>query len=135
MVLTAPQAVALKAPAEYAQQAVTSTNLQRSDNGLRTLADDKCLARAAVRQAKAMAAREEMFHQDIYAVLRKCRLREAGENVAYGFDTGASVVADGWMNSPEHRANILRSSYNRVGIGAVQAADGTWYAAQVFGRR
>ena len=39
-----------------------------------------------------------------------------GENIAAGFDsTGATCR--GWMKSPGHRANILRSSFSRIGAG------------------
>lgn len=40
----------------------------------------------------------------------------AGENLAYGFANAGDAVT-GWMNSPEHRANILDASYQNVGFG------------------
>jgi hypothetical protein len=40
----------------------------------------------------------------------------AGENLAYGFGD-ASQVIKGWMNSPEHRKNILGEKYLDVGFG------------------
>jgi uncharacterized protein YkwD len=44
--------------------------------------------------------------------------RLAGENLAWG--TGARGTAQGivaaWLASPEHRANLLRPSFTRVGI-------------------
>jgi uncharacterized protein YkwD len=40
----------------------------------------------------------------------------AGENIATGFATPASVMS-GWMNSPDHRANILNPTYTDIGIG------------------
>jgi hypothetical protein len=46
----------------------------------------------------------------------------AGENLAYGFGSANDTVA-GWMNSPEHRANILNSDYQDVGFGIAQAPD------------
>jgi uncharacterized protein YkwD len=43
----------------------------------------------------------------------------AGENLAWG--TGSRGTAGGvvaaWLASPEHRANLLRPSFTRVGIG------------------
>lgn len=44
----------------------------------------------------------------------------AGENLAYGF-SDASAVVSGWMNSPEHRDNILNSGYQDVGFGIATA--------------
>lgn len=38
----------------------------------------------------------------------------AGENLAYGWPT-ADSISDGWMESPEHRENILMPQFDRVG--------------------
>jgi uncharacterized protein YkwD len=133
---------AVSAPAQaqspagkYAHQAFAATNANRSQHGVKALRASDCLKRAAVRQAKLMAQQEQMFHQDLGAVMRECKLSTAGENVAYGYGTGRSVVNDGWMNSEGHRANILNPSFRLMGIGARKGHDGRWYVAQVFGRR
>ena len=123
------------AEVRYAQQAFTATNANRAHHGLRPLKPHDCVQHAAVRQAKRMAQQERMFHQDLYAVLRDCGLNTAGENVAYGFRTGRSVVNDGWMHSAGHRANILNREYRLMAVGARKGDDGLWYAAQVFGRK
>ena len=132
---TAPPAQAQSREGKYAQQAFTATNANRTHNGLRALKANDCLKRAAVRQAKAMAQQEQIFHQDLGAVLRECKLSTAGENVASGYRTGRSVVNDGWMNSEGHRANILNPSFRLMGIAARKGHNGRWYAAQVFGAR
>ena len=43
----------------------------------------------------------------------------AGENLAWGtgFRGSAKGIVAAWLNSPEHRANLLRPSFTRVGIG------------------
>jgi uncharacterized protein YkwD len=120
---------------KYARQAFAATNANRTHEGLKALKSQDCVKRAAVRQAKAMAQQERMFHQDLGAVLRACKLSTAGENVAAGFPSGRSVVNDGWMNSEGHRANILNPSFRLMGIGARKGHDGRWYVAQVFGRK
>ena len=128
-------AQARSAAATYAHQAFTATNAHREHDGLKALKPRDCLERAAVRQATAMAHREQIFHQDLGVLLRKCGLSTAGENVAYGYPTGRSVVNDGWMNSEGHRANILNPSFRLMGIGARKGHDGRWYVSQVFGRK
>ena len=40
----------------------------------------------------------------------------AGENIAAGQSSPQEVVND-WMNSPGHRANILKESYTALGVG------------------
>lgn len=44
----------------------------------------------------------------------------AGENLAYGF-TSSSGVLNAWMNSPEHRANLLNTTYRQVGFGIAES--------------
>ena len=119
----------------YARQAFAATNANRTHNGLKELKPSDCLKRFAVRQARAMAQQEQMFHQDLGNLMRECKLNTAGENVAYGYRTGRSVVNDGWMRSEGHRANILNPSFRVMGIAARKGHDGRWYVSQVFGRR
>jgi len=58
----------------------------------------------------------------------------AGENIARGQRTPAEVVTS-WMNSPGHRANILSTSFNQIGVGAARDARGTLFWTQMFIRR
>jgi uncharacterized protein YkwD len=129
------EAKGTKAEQRYAHQAFTATNANRATNGVRALGPSDCLKHWAVRQAKLMAQQEQMFHQDLGRVMKACGLNTAGENVAYGFPSGRSVVNDGWMNSEGHRANILNPDFRLMGIGARKGHNGRWYVAQVFGRR
>lgn len=55
----------------------------------------------------------------------------AGENIAYGQRSADEVMA-GWMNSPGHRANILREEYTEIGVGCLQDASGILYWTQLF---
>ena len=41
--------------------------------------------------------------------------RAWGENVAYGYNDCAAVIA-AWMNSPGHRVNMLNPAYTNIGI-------------------
>ena len=132
---TAAPARADVTPAKYQRQAFTATNAQRAGQGLTALRPQDCLRKAAVRQARLMAQREQMFHQDVGAVLQECGLSTVGENVAYGYSSGKAVVNEGWMNSEGHRANILNPRFRLMGIGARKGHDGRWYVAQVFGRK
>jgi uncharacterized YkwD family protein/spore coat assembly protein SafA len=59
------------------------------------------------------------------------RFTAAGENIAKGQRT-ASEVMNFWMNSSGHRANILNSNYNQIGVGVARDRDGTIYWTQIF---
>lgn len=59
-----------------------------------------------------------------------------GENLALGDFKNAKDLVDAWMNSPGHRANILNTSYQDIGIYAARGMfDGqeVWFAVQHFG--
>ena len=121
--------------AEYAERAVKATNTAREANHRKPLKVDECLRDFARKQAQAMADAEEMYHQELRPIMETCHLVSVGENVAYGYPTGRSVVNRGWMRSEGHRANILSRGFKLVAVAARRDDDGTWYAAQVFGRR
>ena len=60
-----------------------------------------------------------------------------GENAYYisGGSLGmlASRAHNGFMNSPGHKANILRSWFTKIGIGVAKSPSGGWYLIQNFG--
>ena len=56
----------------------------------------------------------------------------AGENIAYGYGSAQAVVT-GWMNSPDHRKNILNCSAKSTGVGLAYRGN-TPYWTQLFGR-
>lgn len=109
------------------------TNVARANHDRSELKFGRCLDRFAQRQARRMADAEEMYHQNLRTVLKKCKARAVGENVAYGYASPAKNIR-AWMKSPGHRRNILSRSYTRLGIGVAFSKNGNAYTAQVFGR-
>jgi Cysteine-rich secretory protein family len=61
-----------------------------------------------------------------------------GENIYRDRDSDRTKLADravkGWLNSPEHRANMLSPDFGETGIGIARAADGTAYVTQDFAK-
>lgn len=55
-----------------------------------------------------------------------------------GFDTGALALqaVAGWMNSPPHRANIMRASVTEIGVGVARAPGPKpkFISVELFGR-
>jgi uncharacterized protein YkwD len=41
----------------------------------------------------------------------------AGENIAWSTNPSMAGINTMFMNSPEHRANILNRAYHRIGVG------------------
>jgi uncharacterized protein YkwD len=60
-------------------------------------------------------------HGDVRARLVRFGARGPtyGENLAWasGSNASATRIVRMWMESPGHRANILRSSFTRIGLG------------------
>ena len=105
------------------------TNQQRLANGFGNLQLNTQLNIAAQSKANDMAARDYWSHntpdgKTPWSFISNAgyNYQTAGENLAYGFDTASDTLA-GWMNSPEHKANILNSSYKDVGFGIINIPD------------
>jgi uncharacterized protein YkwD len=54
-----------------------------------------------------------------------------GENVGVG--STVNTLHKAFMNSPSHRANILRSAYRLVGIGVLSSGGRTWVTVVFYG--
>ena len=121
----------LLAPAAGARtQAGTAGTLLRAVNGTRTahglrpLRIDVRLVRAARSHSLEMLRGDYFAHGDFHGRMVAFHVRgpAAGENLAWGngsYAQPASIVAE-WLASPEHRANLLRPGWTRIGIGLVR---------------
>lgn len=118
----------------YEQEVVRLVNAERAKHGLAALTEDWELSRVARYKSQDMHDNRYFAHNSPtygtpFRMLRAFGLsyRTAGENIAMGYAAPAAVVA-GWMNSEGHRANILSSSYTKIGVGYV--ADGHYWTQQ-----
>ena len=139
-----PPALAADNLTSLARRAVDLTNQERLKAGLQPLEWNNNLAAAATAYANEMASQGFFAHNAPDGTTPVSRAQKAGypaygwgglyvgENLARGFDTAESVT-QAWMNSPEHRANLLLPKYREIGIGVAVARDGTKYWAQEFG--
>ncbi len=97
-------------------------NEERAKAGLPLLAMDGELTEVARRHSDDMFARGYFSHTTPEGFSPFDRIRAAGvpyltagENLAHA--STLTIAHNGLMNSPGHRANILRPEYGRVGIG------------------
>jgi hypothetical protein len=102
------------------------TNDRRADASLNTLVSNPTLDLAAQRKAEDMAAKSYFAHTSPEGRTPWSWLSEvgykfvyAGENLAVNFYDSEDVT-DAWMNSPGHRANILKDGYTEVGTGVAK---------------
>jgi uncharacterized protein YkwD len=99
-------------------------NRARANRGLEPLAAPDSLARAADRKSADILRCEEFSHSACgrdpeYWPQRFGYSGCVGENIAYSIGAAATprAIFRLWMNSPGHRENILRGSYDDIGIG------------------
>jgi uncharacterized protein YkwD len=105
-------------------------NQIRAEHGLPRLRENKRLRKAAVGHSRSMVARRFFEHTTpsgmtmVDRILKARYVREdqgwmLGENLAWG--TGSYATPRGavraWMESPGHRANILKRAYREMGVG------------------
>ncbi|MFH0521522.1 CAP domain-containing protein [Streptomyces sp. M41] len=125
--------------ARTATEVVELTNRERAGAGLRPLAVDAALGNAAQTYSADMAARAFYSHTSPEgtqpwdrAAAAGSGMRSIGENIACGQRSPAEVV-EGWMNSPGHRANILKRDFTHIGIGFAGGGPAGTYWTQLFG--
>lgn len=106
-----------------------ASNDSRTQNHEQTLRLNGDLAKAAQAKADDMATHNYWSHTSPLGIQPWTFIQKsgydyqgAGENLAYGFASGKDVVK-GWMNSQEHRDNLLNISYKDVGFGIAHAAN------------
>ena len=109
----------------------------RHGHGEGTVAIDPTLNRIALEQARAMAAKNTLDHSVLGAFSSRIAPSGAGraaENIAYGYETFPKTL-DQWINSSEHRKNLLLHNASRVGIASAKDASGkrTYWAMEIAG--
>ncbi len=121
----------------------TLTNQEREAQKLQPLTTDPLLTQAAELKAQDMANNGYFAHTSPAGLtpwywLETVRYdyQYAGENLAINFNDSKDVT-NAWMNSPTHKANIIKDKYTQVGTGV---ATGLYqnkpaiYVAQVYAR-
>ena len=120
---------------DYENEVIRLVNEQRVKNGLKKLQADWQLSRVARFKSQDMKDNNYFSHTSpVYGspfeMIKNFGIsyRSAGENIAKGQRTPQAVV-NAWMNSSGHRANILNSTYTKIGVGYV--AEGNYWT-QMF---
>jgi hypothetical protein len=121
---------------------VDLTNTDRAENSLKPLAINPQLVAAAQLKASDMASRGYFSHntpegREPWYWLEQVgyKYSNAGENLAVNFFDSVDVE-NAWMNSPGHRANIVKSNYTEIGIATANGfyqGRPTTFVVQFFG--
>jgi len=122
----------------FEEKVVQLTNQERAKAGLPALKSNWELARVARFKSEDMRDKNYFDHNSPtygspFDMMKNfgIKYQSAGENIAAGQKTPEEVVK-AWMDSPGHRANILNSSYNQIGVGYAKGGSYGVYWTQQF---
>ncbi|MBI4497895.1 MAG: CvpA family protein [Chloroflexi bacterium] len=122
--LPIPPGVSLSTHEADEQRLLELVNTERTRAGLTPLVMDKGLQQVARAHSADMFQRRYFAHENPDGLSPFDRMRRAGisfrvagENLAYA--PNVEVAHAGLMDSPGHRANVLRPEFRRVGIGVM----------------
>jgi hypothetical protein len=127
----------LAAPAAAAESPAELISGYRLKHGEVRVVRDATLDRIAQEQARAMAAKDNLSHEVLGAFSRRVAPAKAGraaENIAYGYESFDKTLGQ-WIDSSEHRKNLLLHNASRVGIASARDASGkrTYWAMVIAG--
>ena len=121
------------------QQMVELINQERAQHGLEALTVDPRLTQAARQHTELMVQNRALSHQfdnesDLPMRFAGQNLRsdKQAENVASGVDVASANTS--LLQSPPHRANILSTEYNAIGVGIVRSGNQV-YVTEDFAHR
>jgi uncharacterized protein YkwD len=108
---------------------LADTNAARSAHHEPALELNDKLTAAAEAKANDMAQRNYWSHVTpdgkqpwVFMIGAGYEYEAAGENLAYGFGSSDDIVT-AWMNSTEHRANLLNAAYRDVGFASANVTN------------
>ena len=127
------------------QGVLSSINALRRQHGLAPLRFSTRLSAAARAHTKDMATRGYFSHTSAngssfdrriarFYPMGKSRYWSVGENLLWSSpDTSPQQAVDLWLNSPEHKKNMLTARWREIGLAAVHvtAAPGSYGGREV----
>lgn len=123
---------------------ISETNRQRANLGLAPFVENELLNKAAEMKVRDMFEKQYFDHLSPLGTGPDSLARKVGyeyvsigENLALGTFGDEGALVDAWMNSPGHRANILRPQFKEIGLAVGRGVYGgrqVLIAVQEFGR-
>lgn len=119
--------------ASVALQVFEATNASRGRFNVPALKLNRAMSQAAQRHSQAMADAGSLFHtSNVEVYLQGVGWHVWGENVGYT-PSDVAGIQRAFMNSPEHRRNILNPSFTHVAVGAVRKGSTLWVTVFFYG--
>ena len=123
---------------------ISETNAQRLENGnLPPLKENTKLDEAAAAKANDLFLKQYFEHVSPTGIDPGKLVQSygyeyivTGENLILGNFSSEKEVVQDWMNSPEHRENILNNRYTEIGVAIIKGiykGETVWIGVQEFG--
>jgi uncharacterized protein YkwD len=131
LLVAAPSASAAPIHDPFEREVVAKINGLRAEQGLRALRSSRKLARVASRHSRDQLRHDRLSHDSgsgtpfRVRMARLARKALVGETVAWlpdGMNDRADRLVTMWMQSPSHRAQLMRPRFRKLGVGR-------WYGA------
>jgi uncharacterized protein YkwD len=107
-------------------------NQTRIAHGLHALSLNRQLSTEAWHHSIDMGHRYLLFHtSNVWELVQPYDARTWGENIAYA--QTLRRVEQLWMQSFEHRVNLLNPAFHAAAIGVVRARGWLWVTLQLYG--
>ena len=130
---TSPQPQPQASLNDYEAAVLYLINTIRAENGLGALTANQALNDVARSRSTDLLNRNYFSHytpegKTIFNFLKENGIgySNAGENLAHSMPAGIGspdAFMNAWMDSPSHKANILRGAYSQIGISVVDNGD------------
>jgi uncharacterized protein YkwD len=105
------------------------TNQARAQHGLQKLSLDRQLSKTSSRHTSQMVSKKLLYHTtNAQFYSRVTSWSSLGENVGEG--GGVTSLQHAFMQSPEHRRNVLDKSYRYLGVGVTKKNGVMWVTVQ-----
>jgi uncharacterized protein YkwD len=104
-------------------------NSYRTSHGVAALAAAADARSKAQAHAEDMAGQQRLYHDNLASGLND-DWYTVGENVGEGGSIDS--INQAFINSSEHRSNMVDPSFNYVGVGVAQDANGRYWVCEVF---
>lgn len=123
---------------EYAKEVLSIVNEKRAEVNLEPLVMDQTLTEKAMQRAYEISvyySHNRASGESVFTIFNDISYTAAGENIAVNYTNPTSVMT-GWMNSKDHKANLLAETdisklYTTIGIGCVTVNNNTYWV-QLF---
>jgi uncharacterized protein YkwD len=121
---------------EFEDRILVRINRARAKRDLpRVKVFHSCVDRYAERWAVRLKRIDALEHRNLTKVLSGCDLRWVGETLVSGTSLTPRSAVRAWLNSPPHRAVLLKERARLAGIGVRLDGGGKVYAVLNFGDR